>query len=492
MDKKYRLLLTAGVLIVCIVCIALVAGHITEPDADLALTVPDGGYVQADITECNMMPSVQAFQWAMAIGAVLIVSLAWVLSAKKVDLPLAAFLITFCVGAIIVVCKPAGMYFGWDEETHANYTAWAIWNDWDSFKESASSWIVWDVGYLPYIVGGIIGKLFGAGTILQGKLSMLFGVLAYAGMAYAAVRITPKYKMTFLCASALPICCFQASCYTYDTMVIAAILVGMALLVRILCGEGHREKEIMACAIVLTIFTLPKPVYSLCLLLLWMIPAKHFAGKRSMWLFRAFILILTCWSMLTLKLPGVYDNVSGGDARFSGTDSAAQIRFILSEPLAAIQIMGGYFIRKLWYLETNAIAYIGRIGNDDVFSMIFLYLLLASGLCMYGEEKQMVLNAKRRTAFIGMNFVILLALIVTQYIVSSEVGGKAVQGMQPRYSIPIAILYALALMPPEKLRNRLRSGSHALAIVTTVLISAADLYVILSMMAGNVLHIGWA
>ena len=52
--------------------------------------------------------------------------------------------------------------------------------------------------------------------------------------------------------------------------------------------------------------------------------------------------------------------------------------------------------------------------------------------------------------------------MATQYMVSAPVGGSEIVGMQPRYVLPMLPFACLALMPPERRRQRLRCVSPML------------------------------
>ena len=61
-----------------------------------------------------------------------------------------------------------------------------------------------------------------------------------------------------------------------------------------------------------------------------------------------------------------------------------------------------------------------------------------------------------------------LALLVTQYVVSTAVGAGTIAGMQPRYTLPVLVLAALSLALPERLRERLRPASRYVGLAGTL------------------------
>ena len=61
-----------------------------------------------------------------------------------------------------------------------------------------------------------------------------------------------------------------------------------------------------------------------------------------------------------------------------------------------------------------------------------------------------------------------LALLVTQYVVSTAVGAGTIAGMQPRYTLPVLVLAALSLALPERLPERLRPASRYVGLAGTL------------------------
>ena len=115
------------------------------------------------------------------------------------------------------------------------------------------------------------------------------------------------------------------------------------------------------------------------------------------------------------------------------------------------------------------------LGNNLEWNDLFLALLLwMAPLCAWGEdtERGKLLTPGRRIVLGLIAFGAELSLVVTQFIVSSPVGGNTVEGMQARYFIPLWIVLAVALMAPLSFRKRISRQAGSVMTVLVFIVSA--------------------
>ena len=78
------------------------------------------------------------------------------------------------------------------------------------------------------------------------------------------------------------------------------------------------------------------------------------------------------------------------------------------------------------------------------------------------------LTAGRRATLAVLGFLPVLALIGSQYMVTTPPGMDAVQGMQPRYTLPVLVFPALALAAPCGMRRRWSPAAGGMASALAV------------------------
>ncbi len=384
-------------------------------------------------------------------------------------LPWGTFFLIAGVGLLIVYLKPIDVFEGvwrlWDEETHWNEVRFLILGTSDPLSYQLQRITTWTPGYLPLMLGAGIARFFTADETILYRAATACSVLVYALLAAIAVRRAPRYKASFLAASAFPGCLFLSTGATYDTVVIGCILLGTAMVLEIL-----DQKERMTAAQGITLFsvlafgTAAKPAYSVALLLPLMIPAGKLGSRGRAWLLRLLALMLMAWCFAAVAMPGAYDNVREGDFRFTDADVPAQLAWLNGHPAEWILVPLCHLYQQAHFLLIEGIAHWAFLGTNLTLDYLFCGLLLAASLIVCGELQGTgkLLKPGRRILLGGTAFLAEIILILTQYVVSSRPGGS-VQGVQARYFLPVWILLALALMMPEKVRNLLRKAGPWLA-----------------------------
>ena len=181
--------------------------------------------------------------------------------------------------------------------------------------------------------------------------------------------------------------------------------------------------------------------------------------------------------MVSLAMPGGYEEVREGDTRFAGTDAAGQLEYMLAKP-----VEGGLKpIRHLWetleFQTVEAISRWGYLGVSRPLNTVYLWLLLvAAPLCTAGESgRKSMLTPGRRIVLMLIAVGAEILLCYAQYLASSEVGG-GIQGMQARYFMPVWIAAALALMWPAAIRKRLGKMGDWMTVLVYLVCLGGNIY----------------
>ena len=411
--------------------------------------------------------------YGLTLGISVVVLLWWV-ARKEMKLHWVSFALLMCAGTMIALGKWPQANVGWDEDTHR---MWAyLFSGWDEYdiRVYFNMFNTWFFGYVPYTLGMALGKLIGLAENDALRLSFVAGVLVYSLICAYAVKVTPKYKLTFMTVSLLPTCLFQAAAITYDAVVVACILLGVAILIRELEQQETllSSKAALGMTMALTLGTLAKPAYSPVLLLLWLLPAKKFASKGRKWLFRLVVTVLLVMCLCSMLL-GMYDEQMAGDSRMADTDSAGQLEFILNQPGKFASMLGNYILHVLPRLMVESSSAWAHLGANQMTSWLLMILLwIICPICCVEESKSSSLTAQRRVMLVIVGLLPVFALMIAQYLVSTPVGHHTIEGMQGRYVLPTLICLSLAIMPPEKWREHLKKGSRWVALAVSIALVA--------------------
>ena len=401
-------------------------------------------------------------------------------------LPWGTFLLIFLVGLLVdlrkPVFKPDQDWVTWDEEIHLSYVQDLALISNNGLRGCLNSVVTWHPAYLPLSVGYNVGELLGlAGwnnPELPYRCAVVFSTFCYAGMCALAVKRSPRYKVSFLLAGSCPLLIFQATSMTYDTVVAASLILGVALVLETLEQERRMStSRAMTLTALLAFGTVAKPAYSVAFLSLFLIPKEKFANKREKILFRFFVLGMILWCAAGMLMPGPYQDVLKGDPRIDGTDSAAQIRSILGDPLGRGLLPFEYLLDNWYALMVYGIDYWGYIGRGltGFMEMYLVLMLMVAPLCICGEDecRKSSLTLGRRLTLGLIAFLAELVLTYAQYIATTPVGGFIV-GMQSRYFLPLWILVLLALMWPQRVRSKASAAGNVMTLAVFIIICIAN------------------
>ena len=407
-------------------------------------------------------------------------------------MPWAAFLTVAVTGLLVVFLKPAGpddpVWMLWDEQEHWTTIQAMTMHGNASLADALGGVSTWTPGYLPLILGIELAGIFTDELMIMYRVGAVFSVLAGAALCALAVARAPRWKAVFLLAGTLPVSIYLTTGMTYDPAVIYSILLGMALLLEALDRDepvgAARGITLLA---LLGFGTIAKPAYCAALLPLLLLPKEKLGGRARAWGFRILAVLMIAWVALAVALPGPYDAQRGGDVRFADADAAAQGAYLTEHPAEILMVPLRYAVRNGRHLLVDGIGSYAYLGYSAAASWLFAgLLLLAAPLAVCGERKEpSPLKAGRRIVFALSAVIPEFVLMLTQYVVSSPVGGSGIDGMQRRYILPVWILLALALMMPEKARRAVGKAGGVLAAALCCVTFAANLGFLLHM-AGRI------
>lgn len=412
--------------------------------------------------------------WCAALGWS-VIGLAWCFTRKKVQLPAATFLLLVLGGVMSVAVQWPHTNKGWDSMVHADWVRMFSGMDGLSVDGYIGSFNTWFFGYLPYTAGMAAANLLGMPFTVSGTVAIAAGMLTYAAMCSAAVAAAPRYKPAFMAAALMPTAVFQSVSISYDAPILASLLLGTALLMRELCTPDERlnGRNAAAMAMLFSLGTIAKPAYSMPLMLLWLLPAGKFAGKKQRIVFCLFVFVLLAACLGSMAL-GMYGDQLDGDDRMEGSDPAGQIASFMENPQQTLAMLGRYLTHDMPMLFKQGCSTWAYCGANSNVSLAALVTLLIAAFVALDEKHGPVLTWRRRVMFALAGFLPLLGLILAQWLVSTPVDSATVVGMQPRYTVPVLIFTALTLALPDKWRaagGRFgRASAFAVAAVMLALV----------------------
>lgn len=328
------------------------------------------------------------------------------------------------------------------------------------FSTYGSRFITYDkVAYIPSFIGFYLGKLLNLPFTICFKLGKLFNLVAYLLIMSYAIKISSVAKNLLTVIGLIPINIFLASQYSYDPVVMSGITLGTVILINWFVDKEYKInfKNFLIFLLAMVIGSFSKAVYIPMILLFLLIPEKKFSSKKQCWQLKIGVLFICLLIMVTFVLPAV-NNTMSGDSRGGDTSVSRQLHYILKYPLGYLMVLKDTLGTQLlnYFFGTNIVnySYIG-IGANNLY---FVYLILIIFVIFTDSDKKQ-LNLFQRIAFLVMLLGIMILIWTALYLSFTPVGLNTINGVQPRYYLPL--LFPLAMcFSSSFIKNNIKENTY--------------------------------
>lgn len=314
--------------------------------------------------------------------------------------------------------------------------------------------------YIPQIFGLFLGRVLHLPYTVMIFLGKLFNLLFCTGVVACAIHFSKYGKRALMCVGLLPTTIFLFSSFTYDSFVIALLMLGMALFVTEYLEKGTLNgKRIFVSVLAFVVGCFSKAVYIPLLAIYWMLPKDKFYSKRQKNLFRIAIAVLIILMFASFVMPLVTSAASGvevsGDYRGGDTSQTSQLSMILGYPLTYTWVLLSSIGKTLgsYFVGAEVLANFAYRGIYRGLGYLILMLtMLFTFLTDYGmsadketlEQNRSLLGVKLWDAFLifGAACLVWTAL----YLDFTPVGAEYISGVSPRYYLPLIFPFGILFM----------------------------------------------
>ena len=300
------------------------------------------------------------------------------------------------------------------------------------------------VPYLPQTLAVAVTRSFEAPALMHLYFARLFALAAAMALGWWTLTVLPFFHWPMLLLLLMPMTLFQTASASADSFTTALSFALFAWIARASVSNSpilRSEKARLIALVVLV--ALCKQVYFLLALLLFLLPARRFKGRKDRWSFLgvAFAAALGAVVGWSLMIPHLLAAPREGlDA-----DAARQLALVAADPVGFLRIAaltyaanGGDYYRGL----------IGILGWLDTFLPDLLHALYGVVLLVVAVvdgSREFHIDGPRRYLPWGMTLGIAVLMPLVAYLAFSEVGAEQIGGLQGRYFIPFAPAVLLAL-----------------------------------------------
>lgn len=304
--------------------------------------------------------------------------------------------------------------------------------------------------YTPSAIFTRIGDLLRLSPTILFKLGKLINLIIYIALFAYAIKICKFGKRTLFVLGLIPLSLFQATTYSADSLIIAAITLSMTEFINIIVDKKSKMNLKSALTFILPLLAacFAKAVYCPLLLLVLFLPNDKFRNKKTSYAFKGLIFCLFLLMMSTFGL-GMLTNASNmGDSRGGHTNFAEQMRVILHDPLGFINIclinITTTFAKLLSGKNEGLIffAYLG--GSEYNIAYIVVFLLFFTVFTNNNEKNKCEISLPYKILILILNLGIIFGISLALYLSFTEVGAAEIAGVQSRYYVPL--LYPLLII----------------------------------------------
>lgn len=311
-----------------------------------------------------------------------------------------------------------------------------------------------EVGYLPAASGLLIGRLFELPNHEVFKSGRVANALFYALVIFLAVSCAPLAKTSFAAIGLLPTAVFLSSHYSYDPWITSLSMLGLAIFLRVSTRtQGFASSwELLALVVVPFLAVAPKPIYCLAILLPLLVPSRALGLYKRAIAFKAAVLFAFLFSLSSFLLSFLIEGPGKGDSRGgAGVNATEQVAYVLSNPLMYAQDLSRFLIHYLNPLNMGGLS-IDFSGHGTIPGLGFVLSLAFISYFFDSTAKKNHLTIPDNT--FAIRLIVILGALCTVVLIASAlyvaytpVGSHSINGVQPRYLLPVLPFIIAALMP---------------------------------------------
>lgn len=328
-----------------------------------------------------------------------------------------------------------------------------------------------ELAHVPGAMVVSVSRLLGLPFYWQLQLIKIVNLLIYALTCYFGIRCLKSRKVLFSILALMPTCVFLATSFSYDSWIFGFTMLGGSLFISEFQKANERVNLFYVVLMCSSLFLacLPKPIYAAMLILPFFLWKKGFHTNKQKKYFLCIVIGFIVLLGLILLLKSRTEIMAGGDMRGGrGVSTIGQIMFILHNPLDYFNIFTKFALDYLSvggsYGFSTFLAYLGYGYFGVIIGSVYLVLLIV--VCILDVNKSTKhANSILLKVFTIAIFIISVVLIITALYVSfNPVGSNHIEGCQPRYLLPLLVMF-LGIMWPSKFLSHYNGKNFSLFVV---------------------------
>ena len=309
--------------------------------------------------------------------------------------------------------------------------------------------------YLPAVLGMTLARLLHLGTVPMLLLGRWFSLLGFTILTYFGMKKLPFGKTALFLLAVLPMNLQQCTSFSYDAVITGVSFLYICWCVSLAFGEKQvKATDMLGLGILGIILVYGKSgVYLPLALLIFLIPAARFGGKRvrNLCVLGLFLLPVLCFlNQNTATVSYIATTTEATATVGSSTTAGYTIGYFLSQPLELVRMLANTLSDKTaFYLESLVGQKMGWVEIDisEVISMLFWLLLILASLKT--KEEPMYIRRGQKWWIVFVCAVCAGLILAGMLLTWTPRGYVSIEGVQGRYFIPLMPALLLVLRNPH-------------------------------------------
>ena len=309
--------------------------------------------------------------------------------------------------------------------------------------------------YLPAVLGMTLARLLHLGTVPMLLLGRWFSLLGFTILTYFGMKKLPFGKTALFLLAVLPMNLQQCTSFSYDAVITGVSFLYICWCVSLAFGEKQvKATDMLGLGILGIILVYGKSgVYLPLALLIFLIPAARFGGKRvrNLCVLGLFLLPVLCFlNQNTATVSYIATTTEATATVGSSTTAGYTIGYFLSQPLELVRMLANTLSDKTaFYLESLVGQKMGWVEIDisEVISMLFWLLLILASLKT--KEEPMYIRTGQKWWIVFVCAVCAGLILAGMLLTWTPRGYVSIEGVQGRYLIPLMPALLLVLRNPR-------------------------------------------
>ncbi len=311
------------------------------------------------------------------------------------------------------------------------------------------------LGFLPQAVGLWLGKLLQLNMAGYFYIGRIFNVLAYAVLAFFAVKYAKKFKLFFAVLALMPMSLVLAGSYNPDAVTYGLALMLGAYFTNLYFNQAYKIgwRHMLVFMLLAALLIMNKYTLALLAALPLFIPISRFENKKTKWLLGLAVVAVCAIGAMGIVLwqtagAGGTSALSGTNVNDQGASRVLQTQWILQNPGAAFSVYSKTIVGQMGD-QLLQLFNIGQLSYSvfNIFSLIYFGFLALVALAYTRYEYRPERIAGNVAVPLWSRALLLLAILgtvlltyVALHLMWTPVGADTILGVQGRYFIPLFVL----------------------------------------------------